>query len=320
MFGYAQQRFDRFGRIQLFLLTCVSYITMKIVIFSRNSALYSTQRLVQAGRKRNHFMMVLDHLRCDLMIEKGRPTLYYDDERIHNVSAVIPRIGSSATIHGEAVVRHIEAMNIYSTLKADGLIHARNKFRAYQILAANDILVPRSVLSSAVYTADTMLHILGSPPYIIKLINSTHGAGVLKAETYEMAMAMIEAFGRARQRLMFQEYIAESAGEDIRVFVVDHKVVACMKRKAQTGDFRSNLHRGGTSMQIRLTKEEEYTALRSTKLLGLDVAGVDLLRSDRGPMVLEVNASPGLEGIEGTTRVDIAAKIITMIEKQTNKR
>ena len=265
-------------------------------------------------------MVVVDHMRCDLMIEKGRPTLYYDDERIHNISAVIPRIGSSATIHGEAVVRQFEAMKIYSTLKADGLIHARNKFRAYQILASKDILVPKSVLSSQVYTADTMLHILGEPPYIIKLINSTHGAGVLNAETYEMAMAMIEAFGRARQRLMFQEYIEESAGEDLRVLVVDQKVVACMKRKAQAGDFRSNLHRGGSSMQIALSKEEEQTALRAAKILGLDVAGVDLLRSNRGPMVLEVNASPGLEGIEGTTGVDIAGRIISMIEKYTSRK
>ena len=292
---------------------------MKIVILSRNAALYSTQRLVQAGRNRNHYMLVLDHLRCDLMIEKDKPVLYYDDERIQNVSAVIPRIGSSATTHGEAVVRHVESMKIYSTLNADGLIHARNKFRAYQILGAEGILVPKSILSSSVYTADTMLHMLGEPPYIIKLINSTHGAGVLKAETYEMAMAMIEAFGRARQRLIFQEYIEESAGEDIRVFVVDNKVVACMMRKAQTGDFRSNLHRGGTSARISLSKEEEYTALKATRILKLDVAGVDLLRSKRGPMVLEVNASPGLEGIEGTTRVDIAGKIISMVEKNVKK-
>ena len=292
---------------------------MKIVILSRNAALYSTQRLVQAGRNRNHYMLVLDHLRCDLMIEKDRPVLYYDDERIQNVSAVIPRIGSSATTHGEAVVRHIESMKIYSTLLSDGLIHARNKFRAYQILAAQGILVPKSILSSSVYTADTMLSMLGDPPYIIKLINSTHGAGVLKAETYEMAMAMIEAFGRARQRLIFQEYIEESAGEDIRVFVVDNKVVGCMKRKALSGDFRSNLHRGGTSEPVVLTKEEEYAALKSSRVLKLDVAGVDLLRSSRGPMVLEVNASPGLEGIEGTTRVDIAGKIIAMVEKNVKK-
>jgi ribosomal protein S6--L-glutamate ligase len=265
-------------------------------------------------------MMTLDHLRCDLMIEKGQPTLYYDDQKIQNVSAVIPRIGSSATIHGEAVVRHFQAMNIYSTLNADGLIHARDKYRAYQILAAQDILVPKSALSSASYTADTLLRQLGEPPYIIKLVNSTHGAGVLKAETFEMAMAMIEAFSRARQRLIFQEYIEESAGEDIRVFIVDNKVVACMKRRAQSGDFRSNLHRGGTSEIIKLSDEEEYTSLKSCQILGLDVAGVDILRSSRGPMVLEVNASPGLEGIEGTTRIDIANKIISMVEKKVKNR
>lgn len=298
-------------------LTCA--VTMKIVILSRNMSLYSTQRLIQAGRNRNHYMMVLDHMRCDLLIEKGRPVIYHDDQRVHNVSAYIPRIGSSATIHGEAVVRHIEAMNVYSTLSADGLIHARNKFRAYQILAAQNILVPKTILSSSSYTADTMLHLLGEPPYIIKLLNSTHGAGVLKAETYEMAMAMIEAFSRAKQRLMLQEYVEESAGEDLRVFIVDQKIVACMKRKAQSGDFRSNLHRGGTSELVNLTREESQVALRATRVLGLHVAGVDLLRSRRGPMVLEVNASPGLEGIEGTSRVDIAGKVIEMVEKYANK-
>ena len=292
---------------------------MKIVILSRNVSLYSTQRLVQAGRNRNHYMMVLDHMRCDLLVEKGRPVIYYDDQRVHNVSAFIPRIGSSATIHGEAVVRHIEAMGIYTTMNADGLIHARNKFRAYQILAAENILVPRTILSSSSYTADTMLHLLGDPPYIIKLLNSTHGAGVLKAESFEMAMAMVEAFSRAKQRLMLQEFVGESAGEDVRVFIVDHKIVACMKRKAQSGDFRSNLHRGGSSEMITLTSEERHIALRATKVLGLHVAGVDLLRSKKGPMVLEVNASPGLEGIEGTTRVDIAGKIITMTEKYAHK-
>ncbi|MCL4164381.1 UNVERIFIED_CONTAM: hypothetical protein GTU68_029562 [Idotea baltica] len=293
---------------------------MKIIILSRSPTLYSTHRLIQAGRNRNHFIQVLDHMRCDLFIEKNRPVLYYDDQRIQNISAVIPRIGSSATVQGEAVVRHVESMNIYSTLNADGLIYARDKFRAYQLLAAKDILVPKSVLSSSVDTADIMLRVLGEPPYIIKLINSTHGAGVLKADSFEMAMEMIEAFGRAKQRLIFQEYIAESAGEDIRVFVVDNKVVACMKRKAQTGDFRSNLHRGGSSMRVALTKEEEYTSLKAARILKLDVAGVDLLRSTRGPMVLEVNASPGLEGIEGTTRIDIAGKIIAMVEKKVKNR
>lgn len=288
---------------------------MKIVILSRNSALYSTQRLIHAGRMRDHYMMVLDHLRCDLMIEQGKPVIYYDDERIHGVSAFIPRIGSSATIHGEAVVRHVESMGIYSTLSADGLIHARNKFRAHQILAANGILIPRTIMMSSSYTADTMLTLLGEPPYIIKLLSSTHGAGVLKADTFQMAMAMIEAFSRAKQRLVVQEFIEEAAGEDIRVFIVDNKIVAAMRRKAQTGDFRSNLHRGGSSDLVQLTYEEKQTALKAAKLLNLHVAGVDLLRSNRGPMVLEVNASPGLEGIEGTTRVDIAGKIIEMTEK-----
>lgn len=288
---------------------------MKIAILSRNSSLYSTQRLIHAGRIRNHFMMVLDHLRCDLFIEQGKPVIYYDDERIVGVSAFVPRIGSSATIHGEAVVRHVESMGIYSTLNADGLIHARNKFRAYQILAANDILIPRTVMMSSSYTADTMLTLLGEPPYIIKLLSSTHGAGVLKADSFKMAMAMVEAFSRTKQRLVVQEYIEESSGEDIRVFIVDDKIVAAMLRKAQTGDFRSNLHRGGTSQLVQLTYKEAQVALKAAKLLNLQVAGVDLLRSHRGPMVLEVNASPGLEGIEGTTRVDIAGKIIEMTEK-----
>lgn len=292
---------------------------MKIAVLSRNASLYSTQRIIQAGRMRNHYMVVLDHMHCDLMIQSGQAALYHDDQRINNIQAVIPRIGSSATIHGEAVIRHFEAMDIYTTLRSDGLIQARNKFRAYQILAANQVQVPRSVLSSSAYTADTMLHLLGDPPYIIKLLNSTHGAGVLKADTMEIAMSMIEAFSKARQRLMFQEYIEESAGEDIRVFIVDNKIVASMKRKAQTGDFRSNLHRGGSGQRIQLSKEEVRTALRATRVLGLDVAGVDLLRSKKGPMVLEVNASPGLEGIEGITRIDVASKIIELVERKVKR-
>lgn len=289
---------------------------MKIIIFSRNAALYSTHRLIQACRRRGHFVLLLDHTRCDLMVDRGKHRLYYNDESITNVSAVIPRIGSSATAEGEVVIRHLETAGLYSTTSADGLLMARNKFRAYQILASHDILVPRTILSGSIYSADTMLALLGDPPYIIKLINSTHGAGVLKAENDQMAMAMIDAFSKANQSLMIQEYIAESSGEDIRVFIVGDEVVACMKRTAALGDFRSNLHRGGRAEQVPISDHEKTLARDAARILKLDVAGVDILRSSRGPMILEVNASPGLEGIEASSRVDIAGKIVEMIENK----
>ncbi len=293
---------------------------MKIAVLSRGPGLYSTQRIVQSGQHRGHQMLVVDHMRCDLRVEKNNPELYYFNRKLDNLDAIIPRIGSSATYYGETVLRHFSIMNVYSTLDAESLLHARNKFRCYQILASHGMRVPNTVRINQVDHIDYMLEKIGSPPYIIKLLNSTHGAGVIKADSKQMAASVAEAFINAKQRIMLQEYIGEAKGADLRVFIVDGEIVAAMKRQAQSGDFRSNLHRGGSSSRIRLTHEEQKIALNATKVLGLSIAGVDLLQTSSGPMVLEVNASPGLEGIEGTSGVNIASKIIQMVERNCRNK
>ncbi len=293
---------------------------MKIAVLSRGPGLYSTQRIVQSGQHRGHQMLVVDHMRCDLRIEKNNPEVYYFNRKLDNLDAIIPRIGSSATYYGQTVLRHFSIMDVYSTLEAESLLHARNKFRCYQILAAQGIRVPNTVRINQVDQIQYMLDKIGEPPYIVKLLNSTHGAGVLKAETRQQAAAIAEAFINTKQRLMLQEYIAEANGADLRVFIVDGEIVAAMKRQAQSGDFRSNLHRGGSSTRIKLTTEEQQMALKATNALGLSIAGVDLLQTSSGPLVLEVNASPGLEGIEGTSGVNIASKIIQMVERDCRNK
>jgi ribosomal protein S6--L-glutamate ligase len=293
---------------------------MKIMVLSRNPALYSTQRLVQAGRQKGHYMIVVDHMRCDMIIKHKQPELYFEGEKLTGIAAVIPRIGATATGYGEAVLRHIEAMNIYSTLRPDALIRSRNKFRAYQILASNGLHIPKSILSNNVWTTEMLLKKLGDAPYIIKLMNSTHGMGVIKSDSIQNATAIIDAFSKARQRMIYQQFIEEAAGTDLRVFVVNGEIVASMMREAQDGDFRSNLHRGGISYLVELSEEEQSAAIKSAKVLGLAVAGVDILRTKNGPMILEVNASPGLEGIEGTSGVDIAGKIITLVEEKIKRK
>ena len=293
---------------------------MKIMVLSRNPALYSTQRLMQAGRQKGHHMIVVDHMRCDMIINRNNPELYFEGEKLKGINAVIPRIGSTATGFGEAVLRHIEAMNIYSTLRPDALIRSRNKFRAYQILASNGIHIPKSILSNNPWTTDMLLRKLGDAPYIIKLMNSTHGMGVIKSDSHQNAITIVDAFNKARQRMVYQKFIKEAAGTDLRVFVVDGEIVASMMREAQDGDFRSNLHRGGISYLVELSEIEKNISIKAAKVLGLGVAGVDILRTKNGPMVLEVNASPGLEGIEGTSGVDIAGKIISMVERKIKRK
>lgn len=288
---------------------------MKIAVLSRNPALYSTQSILRAGRKRGHYMIVLDHMRCDLLIEKGHPSLFYENERISGVKAIIPRIGASATEFGVAVIRHFESKGVFSSLSSEALLRARNKFHAFQILASNGVTIPKTIMSNNPYSSSELLRRLPGPPYIIKLLNSTHGIGVIKSDTTINALSIIDTFFKTKQRALLQEFIAEAEGADLRAFIVDGKIVASMKRQAQNGEFRSNLHRGATARQIMLTQEEQDMALRSAELLGLKVAGVDILRSNRGPVVLEVNASPGLEGIETTTGMDIGGKIVEYVER-----
>ncbi len=288
---------------------------MNIVILSRSSALYSTQSLYRAAALRGHFVQVVDHMYCDLYIKDGVFKVFYEDIELGDIHAIIPRIGASATIYGAAVVRHFENMNVYSVLKSDSLVRARNKFTAMQILAKNNIPIPSSAITNNPYEVETFLENFGEHPLLIKLLESTHGSGVIKSDNVSISSSLIEAFLNQKNELLVQDFVKESSGVDIRAFVVGEKVVAGMIRKAVGDEFRSNLHRGATAESVKLTNEEISVAKKSARVLGLQVAGVDILRSNKGPVVIEVNASPGLEGIENTTDVDIAKSIILLIER-----
>ncbi|MBK9735111.1 MAG: RimK family alpha-L-glutamate ligase [Saprospiraceae bacterium] len=288
---------------------------MNIIILSRNAALYSTQSLVEAARKRNHYVRVIDHMSCDLIIDSGKSKVYFNNQPIERIDAIIPRIGSTATIYGAAVIRQFESQGVFSTLHAEPLLKARDKLSCLQILGSQGIGVPKTVYCSNPYTIPFLLEEMEPFPIIIKLVTGTQGMGVILAENKGNAESILEAFHTTKEKVIMQKFIKEAKGADIRAFVVNGEVVGAMKRQAKPGDFRSNLHRGGTAEAIKLTREEESTALKSVKILGLSVAGVDMLKTNQGPVVLEVNASPGLEGIEGTTGADISGKIIKFIEE-----
>ena len=288
---------------------------MKIALLSRNPNLYSTRRLVGAGEKRGHEILVLDHLKCVLVIEKNRPHIFYRGEMVKGVNAVIPRIGASATFYGAAVVRQFEMMKIFSAVESQALVRSRDKLRSLQLLARAGIGMPKTAFASTTKYVDNLIEQAGGAPVVVKLLEGTQGIGVILAETHASAKSVIEAFLGVKVNLLVQEFVKESKGADIRVFVVDGQIVGAMKRQGVEGDFRSNLHRGGTATSLELSDEEKSTAIRSAKKLGLGIAGVDMLQSKRGPLVMEVNSSPGLEGIEGATGVDIATKIIEYVER-----
>ena len=287
---------------------------MNIAILSRAESLYSTQSLITAGEARNHEMEALDSSLFTLAIENGTPTLYYGDEIVDDIHAIIPRIGASNTYMGSSLVRHFQALKVFTAVTAEGILQSRNKWTSFQILAMNDIPVPRTILGN-VYDAEATLKTFNNNPVIIKVLQGTHGAGVILAETYQSALSTIETLKASRVRFVIQEFIAESKGADLRAIVVDEVVVAAMKRRSKEGEFRSNLHRGGSSEVISLSNEENRIALGAAKALKLGVCGVDILQSDRGPLVLEVNSTPGLEGIEAATGKDIATFIIKYIER-----
>lgn len=292
---------------------------MNIAILSKGPQLYSTQSLVRAGIRRGHNMKVIDHTRCNLLINQGGPQVLYEDQRLRRIHAIIPRIGASVTAHGAAVINQFEAMNVFTVARAEPLMQSRDKLRCLQKLARFRIPVPKTVIVGEGQEIPALIRHLGGLPVIIKMVESTHGVGVVLAETYATAESVLEAFQKIKEKVLLQEFIAEAKGADVRALVVGGEVVAAMKRQAKEGEFRSNLHRGATSVAVRLEHEEEVIVKKVVKLLGLDVAGVDLLRSRRGPLVMEVNASPGLEGIEKTTGMDVAGKIIEFIEKRTEE-
>lgn len=288
---------------------------MKIGILSTNKKLYSTRRLVEAGIERGHEMPVYNHTRCYMNITSNNPSVHYDGDKITGVEAIIPRIGASVSFYGTSVVRQFEIMGVYSLNESVAITRSRDKLRAVQLLARRGIGLP--VTGFANHTRDTedLLKFVGGAPVVVKLLEGTQGVGVVLAETKKAAESVIEAFSGLKANFMVQEFIKEAGGADIRCFVVGDKVVAAMKRQGREGEFRSNLHRGGSAELVKITPEERSAAVRSAKVMGLNVCGVDLLRSNHGPLVMEVNSSPGLEGIENATGKDVASMVIEFIEK-----
>ena len=286
---------------------------MKLAILSRNSKLYSTRRLIEAARAQGHSARVLDPLRCYMRIASDGFAMHYKGRALAGYHAVIPRVGASVTRYGTAVLRQFELMDTFTPNPSDAILKARDKLRCHQLLAAEGIGLPATVFGDNPDDTSDLLSMLGPPPHVIKLNEGTQGAGVMLTEKLSASRGVIEALRGLYANFLVQEFVAEAQGADLRCFVVGGKVVAAMKRQAPKGDFRSNLHRGGTATAVKASTAEKETAVRAARVLGLGVAGVDLIRSHRGPLVLEVNASPGLEGIEEATGVDVAGEIITHV-------
>ena len=287
---------------------------MNIFILSRNKNLYSTSRLVEAGNKLGHNVRVVDYMRCYMNITSRKPTIFYGGESLGRVDAVIPRIGASNTFYGTAVVKQFEMMDSYCVNTSDAIANSRDKLRSLQILAEAGINMPITGFASHTKDIEGVIESVGSTPLIMKLLQGTQGQGIVLAETRKAAESVMSAFRQLDADIMVQEFIKESGGTDIRAFVVGDEVVASMKRIAPEGEFRSNVHRGGTTEKVQLTSEEENMAVNASRILGLSIAGVDLMRSNRGPLILEVNSSPGLQGIETCSEVDVAEKIILQIQ------
>jgi len=288
---------------------------MKIGILSRNAKLYSTSRLVEAAQKRGHEVVVIDPLRCYMNIATSQPEIHYKGKRLEGFDAIIPRIGASITFYGTAVLRQFEMLGTFPLNESVAISRARDKLRSMQLLSRKGIGMPVTGFAHSPDDTQDLLNLIGGAPAVIKLLEGTQGIGVVLTETRKAAESVIEAFRGLNAHFLVQEFIKEAGGSDIRCFVIGDKVVAAMKRQAKDGEFRSNLHRGGTAEIVRITPTERSTAVRAARIVGLNVAGVDILRSNHGPVVLEVNSSPGLEGIETATKRDIAGQIIEFLEK-----
>jgi ribosomal protein S6--L-glutamate ligase len=290
---------------------------LKIAILSRQETLYSTQRLYKAATKRGHYVKIIDAIKCYMNINSKKAEVHYSKgEVLEKFDAIVPRIGASITFYATAVLRQFETMGTYSLNQSLAITRARDKLRAHQLLSRKGIGMPITGFAHSPSNAKDLIEMVGSAPLIIKLLQGTQGKGVVLAETYKMAESLIDAFRDLNAFFLVQEFIKEAKGADIRCFVIGDKVVASMERKANAGDFRSNIHRGGTAKLVKISPEERQTAIKAAKIIGLDVAGVDIVRSKRGPLVLEVNSSPGLQGIESATNKDIADMIISYIEKK----
>ena len=288
---------------------------MKIAVLSRNEKLYSTSRLVEAATNRGHSVSVIDPLRCYMNITSTKPTIYYRGKELTGIDAIIPRIGASITFYGTAVARQFEMMHVYNVNESVAISRSRDKLRSLQLLARKGIGMPVTGFADSTKHTGDLVQMVGGAPLVIKLLEGTQGIGVVLAETNNAAESVIDAFRGMEANILVQQFVSESRGTDIRCFVVGDKVVAAMERKGADGDFRSNLHRGGSASLTKISKEERATAVRAANVMGLNVAGVDLLRSASGPLVMEVNSSPGLEGIETASGKDVAGLIIEFVEK-----
>ena len=288
---------------------------MKLALMCRNADLYSHKRLVEAARARDHEIDVINHLRCYINIAAHKPAIIYNGLHLGKYDAVIPRIGASVTFFGTAILRQFEMMGVYPVNESVAISRARDKLRSLQLLARRGIGLPVTTFAHRTSNAHELLEMMGGAPVVIKLLEGTQGLGVVLAETQKSAESIIQAFSAVSTDILVQEFVKEANGEDIRSIVVGDKVVASMMRKGKEGDFRSNLHRGGTAKQVKITPAERSTAVAAAKAMGLNVCGVDMLRSNHGPVVMEVNSSPGLEGVEHATGVDVAGKIIEHIER-----
>ena len=293
---------------------------MKLAILSREPNSYSTQRLVAAAVAKGHEAVVIDHLHCNLVLEKGQPGIIYKGAPLEGIDAIIPRIGASVTFYGTAVVRQFEMMKVRTAIDSQAIVRSRDKLRSMQILSRAGVGMPKTAFTNHSEDVPAMISQVGGAPVIIKLLVGTQGLGVVLAESAKAAQSVIEAFHNLKARIIVQEFIAESKGADLRAFVVDGEVVGAMKRQGKEGEFRSNLHRGGIGTLVKLTRAEKAAALLAANALGLGIAGVDMLQSKRGPLVLEVNSSPGLEGIEKATGQDIAGRIIDYTAALASKK
>lgn len=292
---------------------------MKLALMCRNEKLYSHRRIIEAAEERGHDIEVVDHLRCYINITSNDPNIRYKGEKLPKYDAVIPRIGASVTFYGCAVLRQFEMMGVYPVNQSVAVSRSRDKLRSLQLLARKGVGLPVTVFAHRTNQPGAIMEMLGGAPVVIKLIEGTQGIGVVLGETERAAESIIEAFGGVNTNILVQEFIEEANGEDVRCLVIGEKVVAAMLRKGAEGEFRSNLHRGGSAKSIKITPEERKTAVMAAKAMGLNVCGVDLLRSKRGPVVMEVNSSPGLEGIENATGIDVAGLIIEFVEKSVKQ-
>ena len=288
---------------------------MNIVILSRNAHLYSTNRLVIEAESRGHNVEIIDPLECDIIIEKEKPSIFYRNRYLNDVDAIIPRIGSSVSFYGCAVVRQFEEMGVFTICTSDAIQRSRDKLRSFQRLSRAGIGMPKTVFTNYYRDVEDVIKHVGGTPLIIKFLEGTQGLGVVLAESKNAAESILEAFNGLQARVIVQEYIQEAKGADLRAFIVDGQVIGAMKRQGKEGEFRSNLHRGGSAHMINLNADERQLAMSASKALKLPVCGIDMLQSDRGPLLLEVNSTPGLEGIEGATGKNIAKAIITFIER-----